>query len=243
MKNKLILGIYILAIVTVLIVSIGVYMMTHLSYRFALIYSLVLSGVLIILTSIIVYMSIRNTGEPFYKKMAFTDMLTGYENRMAFEQRLKACGPIADRGVSVTMIIFDLNTLKLINDTFGHRAGDMYLKNTADMIYQNLGGKAPLYRIGGDEFASIMVGIKEIELQVIMQNFRKEKRMAYKNHPFNCAFGAATFSSRIDKSLRDVFKRADDAMYIEKKRQKSYLEAINRSNDSQVVYKEWITDF
>jgi len=241
MKNKIIPGIYVLALITVLIVFVGVYMMTHISDIFALIYSSILSGVLIVLISIIVYLSLYNASEPFYKKMAFTDILTGYENRMAFEHRLKVCGPMADRGVSVTMIIFDLNTLKIINDTLGHNAGDAYLKNTADLIFDNLDGKAPLYRIGGDEFASIMVGSNEMDLQRIMHNLRTEKRPVYKDHRFNCAYGAATFSLGIDKSLRDVFKRADDAMYIEKRRQKNYIDVRRLNSENPLVCKEWVT--
>ena len=172
--------------------------------------------------SFVIYLSTTSTGEAGYKRMAFTDILTGYENRMAFEHHLKACASLADRGEAVTLIIFDLNTLKKINDTYGHKAGDIYLKNTADYIFENLDGKAPLFRIGGDEFAAIFVGSGEVELDVIMQNMRTEKRIVYKNYPFNCAFGAATFESGMDKSLRDVFKRADEAMYLEKIKAKMY---------------------
>jgi len=223
MKRKLIVGIYVLAVIIVLVVSACVYMMTYISYRFAFIYSSVLSGVLIVLISIIVYLSMNSAGEPFYKRMAFIDMLTGYENRMAFEHRLKVCGPIADRGVSVTLMIFDLNTLKTINDTQGHKAGDIYLKNSANLIHKSLRGKAPLYRIGGDEFASILVGLTETDLQKIMHNLRNEKRTVYKNYHFDCAYGAATFTIGVDNSLRDVFKRADSAMYIVKKKQKNLV--------------------
>jgi len=241
MKRNLIIGMYVLAVITILVVSAGIYMMTHISYRFALIYSSVLSGVLIILISTIVYLSMHSAGEPFYKKMAFTDMLTGYENRMAFEHRLKACGPIADRGVSVTLMIFDLNTLKNINDSHGHKAGDIYLKNTADLIHKNLKGKAPLYRIGGDEFASIMVGVKERDLQRIMKSLQTENRTVYKNHVFNCAYGAATFMVGTDKNLRDVFKRADAAMYIVKKKQKTYKDIWDQ-NGNLHIYNERVSD-
>jgi len=200
----------------VLISSADIYGITHISQRFALYYNSITSGVLLILISVIAYISLSSNGEPNYKKIAFTDILTGHENRMAFEHRLRACGPLADRGESVTLVLFDLNILKKINDTYGHKAGDTYLKNTADLIFDNLEGRAPLYRIGGAEFASIIVGLKENELDIIMQNMRTERRRVYKNYPFDCAYGAATFVVGMDKNLRDVFKRADEAMYVEK---------------------------
>ena len=206
----------------VLISSADIYGFTSFSSRFALFYNSITSGVLLILISVIAYLSLGTTGEPYYKKMAFTDILTGHENRMAFEHRLRACGPLADRGESVTLIIFDLNTLKKINDTHGHKAGDTYLKNTAQFIFENLEGRAPLYRIGGDEFASILVGLKEVDLEIIMQNLRTERRKVFKNYQFNCAFGAATFIVGMDNSMRDVFKRADEAMYVEKIRAKMH---------------------
>ena len=222
MKNRIILSTYILAVIMVLVSTADIYGFTNFSQRFALFYNSIFSGMLLILISVIAYLSMNTTSEPYYKKMAFTDMLTGHENRMAFEHRLRACGPLADHGESVTLIVFDLNTLKKINDTHGHKAGDTYLKNTADFIFENLEGRAPLYRIGGDEFASIIVGINETELEVILQNMRTEKRKVYRNYRFSCAFGAATFIVGMDKSLRDVFKRADEAMYVEKIRTKMH---------------------
>jgi len=195
----------------------------YMSHRQAAVYSLVLSGTLLVLISIIAYLSMSRVTEPFYKKLAYTDLLTGYENRMAFEHRLRECGELADQGKNVTLIICDVNNLKTVNDTQGHEAGDDYLKNTADLIFQNLGGKGSLYRIGGDEFAVIIAERKESEVESIMESLRREKRPAYKTQLFSCACGAATFTKGVDESLRDVFKRADEAMYIEKKRQKGFF--------------------
>jgi len=142
---------------------------------------------------------------------------------MAFEHRLRECGDLAEQGKNVALIICDVNNLKTINDTIGHKAGDAYIKNTADLIFDNLGGKETLYRIGGDEFAAIIAERKENEIDKIMESLRKEKRPAYRTQAFSCACGAATFSRSLDETLRDTFKRADEVMYIEKKRQKGLL--------------------
>jgi len=186
----------------------------------AAIYSLALSGALCVLIFVIAYLSMNRATEPYFRKLAYTDFLTGYENRMAFEHRLRVCGDLAEQGRSVTLIIFDVNNLKTINDVQGHEAGDAYLKNTADLIFDNLFGYGALYRIGGDEFASIIIDRDEKEIERVMNALKMEQRMAYKTQEFSCACGAATFTKGIDNTMRDVLGRADVAMYAEKKRQK-----------------------
>ena len=197
--------------------------MINMTRRQTTLFSVALSGALLVLFSVVAYLSMNRATEPFYKKLAYTDILTGYENRMAFEHKLRECGDLAEQGTSVSMIICDVNNLKIINDNIGHDAGDAYIQNTADLIFENLGGKQPLYRIGGDEFASVLVGKKESEILVIMQSLANEKRSAYKTQPFSCACGFAMFDGETDEDLRDTFKRADEAMYVEKKRQKGLL--------------------
>jgi len=191
------------------------------AHRQTTIFSFALSGGILAVISIVAFLSMSRVTEPFYKKLAYTDLLSGYENRMAFEHKLRECGDMAEEGKNVTLLIFDVNNLKTVNDTEGHEAGDKYLKNTADIIFDNLKGRGPLYRIGGDEYAVIFADRKESEIEDVLESLRNEKRPAYKKQLFSCAFGAATFEKGVDESLRDVFKRADEEMYKEKKRQKA----------------------
>jgi len=191
------------------------------SLRQAMIYRLVLSIGLLLLISTVAYLSMSRATEPFYKKLAYTDLLSGYENRMAFEHKLRDCKELVAEGKNVTILVFDVNNLKTINDTEGHEAGDKYLKNTADIIFDNLGGMGPLYRIGGDEYTVVLADRKESEVEAVLESLRNEKRMAYKKQPFSCAFGAAAYDKSIDETLKDTFKRADEAMYIHKKQLKA----------------------
>ena len=193
----------------------------HESRDRALIIAICVAGALTLLIYVVASLSMSRATEPYFKKLAYTDFLTGYENRMAFEHRLRVCGDLAAEGKSVTMIVFDLNNLKKINDSLGHKAGDAYVANTADIIFDNLRGVGPLYRIGGDEFATLIVGKDERAAESVMESLRREDRPAFERYPFSCAFGAATFTKGVDETMRDVFKRADDAMYEEKKRQKA----------------------
>ena len=196
----------------------------------SLTFGLALSGGLVVIISLISYLSMSRASEPYFKKLAYTDFLTGYENRMSFEQRLRECGDLAVKGEYVTLIICDVNNLKVINDTQGHKVGDAYIKSTADLIVDNLKGAGPLYRIGGDEFASIIVGKDERGVGAIMSALRTERRIAVKGQRFSCACGAAMYTEGVDATLRDVFKRADESMYKEKKRQKAALGTTPRDN-------------
>jgi len=190
------------------------------SYSRMAIYSLALSGALIVLFSIIAFLSMNKATEPFYKKLAYMDLLTGYENRMSFEQRLREAGAQVDRGKSVTLMIFDVNNLKIVNDSMGHKQGDLYLRNTADILAQRIGSAGLLYRIGGDEFSTVLVDNGKSESERILAELRADESFVVKNHRFSCASGAATYEKGVDKNLRDVFARADRAMYEDKRRQK-----------------------
>jgi diguanylate cyclase (GGDEF)-like protein len=185
------------------------------------IYSLALSGALILLFSAIAYLSMNRVSEPFYKKLAYTDMLTGCENRLAFEQYLLECEANLENEPQITILVFDLNNLKVVNDTQGHKQGDLYLINTAKIIKDNLGDLGRLFRFGGDEFAAVIIGQPEAKIQNLLSAFNNEKRMAVKNQRFSCAVGAATYDKEQDKNLKEVLERADMLMYEEKKRQKT----------------------
>jgi len=194
------------------------------SYRRMAVYSIAFSAALIVLFSIIAFLSMNKASEPFYKKLAYMDLLTGYENRMSFEQRLREAGTQVDRGKSITLMIFDVNDLKVVNDTFGHKQGDAYLRNTADILSQHIGDAGLLYRIGGDEFASVISENGESEGERILAAVRSEDSPVLKDHLFSCASGAATYERGVDRNMRDVFARADHAMYEDKRRMKALKE-------------------
>lgn len=91
------------------------------------------------------------------KKMATTDAVTGLSNRHIFEQALHAEVGRAERiGNQLSLIIFDIDSFKEYNDTWGHPAGDARLKAVADIIKLNLRNYDIAARYGGDEFAIIL---------------------------------------------------------------------------------------
>ena len=193
---------------------------TYQSLRRMVIYSLSLSLAFIAIISILSYLSMIKVSEPFYRKLATRDFLTGLHNRLAYEQRLASCEPLLSGNIDITIIIFDVNNLKRVNDTLGHKQGDVYIANTAKIISEHVSGLGDTYRIGGDEFAAIIVGKKQHEIEKLLDNLRKERRPVLGKHSFSCAFGAATYQPNVDIGLNALAKRADDEMYIEKARQK-----------------------
>jgi len=207
------------------------------SYKLMLIYSLGVSGSLVILFSIVAYLYMSRSTENIYKMIAYLDLLTGYENRMAYEQRLTACDVLAKQGESVAIMVFDLNNLKAVNDTCGHKSGDALIKNSADVLAYHLGRPEWLYRIGGDEFAAVLIGLSWGELQEIQENIRNDNRIVMDDMPFSCAVGMARFDRSGDKSIREAMQRADDAMYEDKRFSKGYgqkLLEIDKKDKSNV---------
>ena len=92
------------------------------------------------------------------RKLSFTDKLTGLGNRNNYIQMLEQLEktPPANLGV----VFIDLNGLKMINDQFGHAAGDKHIKNLADVFRKHF-REEDIYRIGGDEFVFLTQRIQE----------------------------------------------------------------------------------
>ena len=138
------------------------------------------------------------------------DNLTGVLNREAFKVDTERLG---SRNISHVLSI-DLNGLKTINDTQGHEAGDKALLTVSKALASNMMPKCYIYRIGGDEFAAICVCKSTPEVEKMIENmYRSVEKSGY-----SCAIGYAEWYG--NKSITDVYKIADDAMYIKKRSMK-----------------------
>ena len=155
-----------------------------------------------------------------FHSLAYTDSLTGLNNKAAFDITK---GVIESEMVlgraSFAIIVMDVNNLKIINDTRGHDMGDQLLKHITNCLREVFVGY-PLYRIGGDEFCTIInnadPSILIEKLQTIVAK-RSKRDLDIFGTNYQIAAGGAIYDQRIDGSFHDVFNRADDLMYVNKK--------------------------
>lgn len=152
-------------------------------------------------------------------KLAYLDSLTGVENKTAYDIAVaKLEEKIKNGSAEFAVAVLDLNELKKTNDTFGHYYGDMLITNAAKLI-ENSFLDCPVYRIGGDEFVVILEGHSYTARKALyskLETAMLEERERSEGKGISIAFGASDYASD-DKSFSDVFARADNAMYENKK--------------------------
>ena len=160
-----------------------------------------------------------------FHNLAYTDAMTGLNNKAAFETMKDVIeSEIKMHRAAFTIIVMDVNNLKTINDSIGHEKGDLLLKHVSVCMRQTFIG-FPLYRIGGDEFCTIINGATDPQylikkLQDITAEQSKKDFDTFKVS-YQIAAGDATFDMSSDKGFDDVFNRADKAMYENKRFLKS----------------------
>lgn len=151
------------------------------------------------------------------------DTLTSLYNRGYFESMMNRYNNQIN--VSISILIFDLDDLKKINDRYGHKVGDLLITETADLIESFSNDNVIASRIGGDEFALLLVNsvprqaetlMAEIQREIDLLN-RDEKRL-FKIH---LSKGYAFNHSSLGK-MEDLFIEADNHMYRDKKYNKNY---------------------
>ena len=157
----------------------------------------------------------------FIRNKANTDALTLVGNTTAYTERVNSIGEkIADKTADFSLVLFDINDLKGINDNYGHHYGDVIIKAAADVI-SSVFDADNIYRIGGDEFIAVEENIEQKKIDKMIALIHEKVMLYDKNemeHKGTLALstGTATYDPEIDKTFRDVFSRADDNMYSDK---------------------------
>lgn len=157
-------------------------------------------------------------------RMASLDALTGCQNRTAYIQRLMEL----DGKPGVGVVMADLNDLKLINDSYGHDAGDDALIRQARCFNGALSPYGDCYRIGGDEFIFLGVNMSPEKLRSVtgeIDALQVEERKSA-DYPFSVAYGYAIYSEKRDQTLTDTVRRADRVMYRNKRMLKSTANTV-----------------
>jgi diguanylate cyclase (GGDEF)-like protein len=146
--------------------------------------------------------------------LSFHDALTGLYNRRFFEEEIKRLD--TPRNYPLTIIIADLNGLKLTNDAFGHHEGDKLLKQTANLFRTHLRSEDIAARWGGDEFAILMPETSSEEAEQIVQRIIDGgKKLNTDKGILSIAFGWETKTDPT-MDLERVFTNAEEYMYKKK---------------------------
>ena len=153
-----------------------------------------------------------------WKRIAFTDVMTGMNNRSAFTRYEKDHILMSESAC----LVFDINNLKYTNDTIGHLAGDELIIEAAQCIMETFGPVGRCFRTGGDEFVVILENIRPESLRrklLDMKTLLAEKNKS-RNPALDLAYGCS-YAETSGQSVRELFEKADRAMYDMKKRMKS----------------------
>ncbi|WP_297440019.1 diguanylate cyclase [Sulfurimonas sp.] len=160
------------------------------------------------------------TTEEIYKeeleKLTITDPLTNVRNRRYYELRIeKEVSRACRYNEKLSIILFDIDFFKKVNDEHGHDVGDKVLMEYTKLVKSMLRDTDELCRIGGEEFVIIATHTSQIDTYVIAEKIRKAIEEHHMILPITVSFGVAEYKDCESKD--SFFKRADNALYEAKK--------------------------
>ncbi len=146
--------------------------------------------------------------------LSYHDQLTGLYNRRFFDEEMKRID--TERNLPISLVMIDVNGLKLTNDAFGHQMGDRLLKKIADILKLEFRADDIIARIGGDEFAVILPNTRREEVLPILERVQYAADHA-KFENIYLSFSAGSDTKAIQyENIMEVFIRAENEMYRNK---------------------------
>ena len=153
------------------------------------------------------------------EKQAYTDYLTGLNNRRSFIERTEIELYRKERyGREFSLIMFDIDYFKYINDKYGHNTGDLVLKEIANICRSVLREVDIVGRIGGEEFAILLPETDIVQATLVAERLRvsisngKVFPTLNEEVKFAASFGV-TFTKDANKSINELLNQADNALY------------------------------
>ena len=195
----------------------GFYNNKYLIYMF-------IGGVIIVLllTGLTAALIFINENRKNFKRLAVTDALTGIYNRLGFDDQVEQYMRQNPQKHCVVAML-DIDDFKLVNDMYGHAAGDGVLKKLAESMKQYFSKDAILGRNGGDEFSIFMPDCTVAEVKPFLKKFTEETKKFYckgEAHTFTISLGFAEYPVFADDRSQ-LMRCADKALYDVKMRGKN----------------------
>lgn len=152
---------------------------------------------------------LKNKARQYYR-----DKLTGLYNKNFFEEELSRLD--TKRQLPISIIMADINGLKLINDAFGHSMGDRALIKSAEIMKDSLRNEDIISRVGGDEFIIFLPRTEEEVAHDIIDRIKQKCESSSLDYiKISISMGAATKTDK-NEDIKKILKKAEDRMYFKK---------------------------
>jgi diguanylate cyclase (GGDEF)-like protein/PAS domain S-box-containing protein len=174
------------------------------------------------------------------------DLLTGLNNRAAFEMRLDAALATDDLQASGVVMLLDLDQFKVVNDTCGHAAGDQLLKQVTDLLAQEIRKQDLLARLGGDEFGVLLEACPlEPALRVAEAMRRRVSELQFvwegRSFQLGVSIGLVPFKAH-QYSRSDLMRVADSSCYVAKEAGRNRVH-VHDEADTAVAHRNGELDW
>ena len=188
----------------------------------------------------------RKKSDMSLKFMATHDSLTGVFNRREFEKKLKvALKNATENGAALTVLYLDLDQFKVVNDTCGHKAGDLLINQLSRKLNKLVSAKGTLARLGGDEFG-ILLQNDNAQMAYLLANkilnAVAEFRFVWEDHIFTLgiSIGQASWSEGV-VSPEHLLSMADSACYMAKERGRNQVHTYSEDDEHVQRYESQLS--
>ena len=179
------------------------------------------------------------------KKISYTDKLTDVYNRTYFDKKIKNLN--TENNLPLSLIMGDVDGLKIVNDTLGHLKGDELLVQIANVLKKVCKKESLTVRWGGDEFVVLLPNTEYEEAKKICNKIKSVcKKESYTSIPLSMSLGCAT-KTNINQNINAILKEAEDKLYKEKlpshiNSKKRILNVLNKSLTEKSLETKQHTD-
>jgi len=171
------------------------------------------NGLAIRIVGVLLNITARKKYEEKILRLSYYDTVTGLNNRVYMEEKLSEIS--TQQGSSYTIIIGDVNGLKLVNDTFGHKEGDRLICTIGKILQETCSKDDMIARWGGDEFIILIFDKDETYIGELMQNI-KARCVSVSAFGFNISIALGNANNNEQVNAEDVMGLAEERMYRSK---------------------------